>query len=297
MSSPVPDLTSITPTLCALLGIEPPALAKSPPFAEVLAAKQAAIGDKAVERLLIFAPDALGRWLMQKHGGQYQIAFDRAAPVKVELESVLPTVTPVCFSSIFTGAYPEQHGIQKYERPLQRTDSFFDALVRAGKSCAIVAVVDCSMDIIFRERAIDYFTMPDDRAVREQADTLIKEGRHDVIVAYQPGYDDMLHATVPESPECLAALALHMASFGHLCDSARLHWGAGAGPRRYAHYLSEEDRRAQDSPFRPRDWAVCFIPDHGSHIDPETGHGTHGSDLPEDMELTHWWGIHRAVKL
>ncbi len=263
------DLTSITPTLCALLGVEPPALARSAAFEPVLAAKQAAIGDKPVDRLLIFAPDALGRWLLEKYGGPYQQLFERTAPISVELESVMPTVTPVCFSSIFTGAYPAQHGIQKYERPLQRTDSFFDALVRAGKRCANIAVVDCSMDIIFRERAIDYFTEPDDAAVERRALELLASEQHDVIVAYQPGYDDMLHLTTPESPECLEAFRGHMGSFEALSDAAGKAW-------------------------RDLDWAVCFIPDHGSHIDPETGKGTHGSDLPEDLQLTHYWGIHAA---
>lgn len=263
-----PDLTSITPTLCALLGIAPPALAQSPAFPAVLAAHQAALDGRPVQRLLIFAPDALGRWLMDKHVAGFQTAPGSLAPIRVELQSVLPTVTPVCFSSIFTGAYPAQHGIQKYERPLQRTDSFFDALVRAGKRCAIVAVVDCSMDIIFRERAIDYFTEPDDDAVRERGLELVKAGQHDVVVAYQCGYDDMLHQTVPESPECLAALQQHLGSFAELTAAAEANWD--------------------------RDWAVCFIPDHGSHIDPQSGKGTHGSDLPADKELAHWWGLHAA---
>ena len=292
-----PDLTSITPTLCALLGIEPPALAQSSAFEQVLAAKQAAIGDKAVERLLIFAPDALGRWLMRKYAGLYRVTFKRVAPVSVQLLSVVPTVTPVCFSSIFTGAYPWQHGITKYERPLQRTDSFFDALVRAGKSCAIVAVKDCSMDIIFRERAIDYFSEADDAAVCARGLALIKASQHDVVVVYQQGYDDMLHMTVPESDECLAALAVHMASFRQLSNAARQSWGKGIWPTKIAKYIPTGFRHAPDSPLRPRDWAVCFIPDHGSHIDPESGKGTHGSDRPEDMELTHWWGIHKSAEL
>ena len=46
---------------------------------------------------------------------------------------------------MYTGAQPEVHGIRKYEKPVIRIDTLWDALVRAGKKAAIVADNKCSM--------------------------------------------------------------------------------------------------------------------------------------------------------
>ena len=118
-----------------------------------------------------------------------------ASDVQVELRSMTPPKTPVCFASMFTGAPPEVHGIRKYERPVLTCDTLFDALARAGKRAAIVAVRDCSMDIIFRSRPIDYFTEDYDPQVTERALELVRDGNHDFIVAYNQEYDDTLHRT------------------------------------------------------------------------------------------------------
>jgi predicted AlkP superfamily phosphohydrolase/phosphomutase len=64
------------------------------------------------------------------------------APIEISLQSVTPPKTPVCFASLFTGAAPDQHGIRKYEKPVLKCDTLFDALIRAGKRGAIVAVRD-----------------------------------------------------------------------------------------------------------------------------------------------------------
>jgi hypothetical protein len=34
-----------------------------------------------------------------------------------------------------------------------------------------------------------------------------------------------------------------------------------------------------------------FVPDHGGHIDPHTGKGTHGLDMLEDMDVQHFYGV------
>jgi hypothetical protein len=36
--------------------------------------------------------------------------------------------------------------------------------------------------------------------------------------------------------------------------------------------------------------AVAFVSDHGTHIDPSTGRGTHGSNMADDLE-TSFWGV------
>jgi hypothetical protein len=95
---------------------------------------------------------------------------------------------------------------------------------------------------------------------------LIHADRHEFILAYEQAYDDRMHESVPESPAALQAMCDHIESFDALASAARRRWAG-----------------------RPH--AVAFVSDHGTHIDPQTGHGTHGSDRPDDLEVDLFWGV------
>ena len=66
---------------------------------------------------------------------------------------------------------------------------------------AIVAVADSSIDRIFRNRNIDYFSEIYDKQVTSRTIQLIKANVHDFIVAYHQEYDDALHRSTPESKQ------------------------------------------------------------------------------------------------
>jgi len=170
---------------------------------------------------------------------------------------------------MFTGAAPEDHGITKYEKPILQCDTVFDVLARAGKRVAIVAVRGSSIDTIFRGRNIDYFSEDYDLQVTDRAEQLISDDRHDVVLAYVQEYDDTLHRTTPFSPEALQAMRNNVAAFDRLASTVDHAWS------RY-------------------NTAVLFCPDHGGHVDPNTGRGTHGAALPEDIEVVHFFGLRRA---
>ena len=257
-----PDLTYLPATACALLGIAPPRLADPAVQPGILAAA----GDGPVERMLIYAPDAVGRHLLKRFNPEFD-AVREHAPVELELTSMMPSYTPVCFASLFTGAAPEVHGIRKYEKPQLGCDTFFDALTRAGKRVALAAVADSSMDTIFRARDYDHFTETYDPHVTHRARKLIEAGEHDVIIAYHQQYDDHLHLTEPFSPEALHAFRLHLLSFSRLARHCARHWAGSS-------------------------YALAFTPDHGAHYDAEKDMGNHGTDSPADQELTHFWGVH-----
>lgn len=261
-----PTIAAVTPTVCALLGIEPPRLSSEPPLPRITCATP-------IERCLIYAPDALGMHLWRRCP-ELAAEVEHHAPLRVELESVLPSVTPVCFASMFTGAPPARHGIQTYVKPQLLADTLFDALLRAGKRVAIVTVHHSSIDIIFRGRALDHFSEDYDPQVTQRTLELLERDEHDFILAYHQEYDDLLHKTEPFSERCIAAMRRHVAAFAQLAQAADKAWGG-----------SSADQRAA------RRYALAFCPDHGAHLDPRTSHGTHGSNLPEDMELAHWWRV------
>ena len=138
----------------------------------------------------------------------------------------------------------------------------------AGKRVAIVAVLDSSIDRIFRNRAIDYFSETYDPEVTERTLQLLEEDRHDFVLAYHQEYDDTLHRTTPRSPEAVEALKSHVDAFVRLARAAHESW----------------------SPYHR---VLGFVPDHGAHVDPHTGKGTHGLDIHEDMDVRHFYGVFR----
>jgi hypothetical protein len=167
---------------------------------------------------------------------------------------------------MFTGAPPRVHGITVYQKPVLTCDTLFDALIRAGKRPAIVAVANSSIDLIFRDRQMDYFSERYDPEVTQRTVELLRAGEHDFILSYHQEYDDALHATSPKSESSMRAAGNHVSAFAALAETARSAWAE-------------------------HDHAVVFAPDHGAHVDIETGAGTHGQDIPEDMHVRHCYGF------
>ena len=258
------SIASLTPTICHLLDVKPPRDSDEPALDVVISALEEK--NFPLEKCLIVAPDAIGAHLWRTHESELRKILP-LAPLHVPLQAVFPSVTPVCFASIFTGAQPDVHCIDSYKRPVLECDTLFDALVRADKKIAIVSVENSSIDLIFRNRDITYFSEEDDQAVAERTLEVIKVDEYDVIVAYQADYDDSLHKTEPFSPSCIQALGRHIQDFRKMAATANLHW-------------------------KDKGHVVAFTPDHGAHIDPSTGKGDHGLDIPEDMDIFHCYGIY-----
>lgn len=246
------------------MGIPRPKMSDRSPLEEILSMRKAAGGGK-IERCLVYAPDAMGSVLFRSRPELLSEVL-KTAPVSVGLRSVFPPKTPVCFASMFTGASPAAHGIRAYDRPVLECDTLFDVLIGAGRRPAIATVEDASVDVIFRGRSMDYFSAPTDGDVTVRALDLIESGIHDLILVYHQEYDDSLHETDPFDPGALAAAARHIEAFSEIAG------------------------RARDC-YKGRPYMLIFAPDHGAHADPETGRGTHGDDIPEDMEVLHFFDL------
>lgn len=250
------DLRAFAPTLCRLMEIPPPALAAGKGIDEL----QSKNG--RVKKALIYCPDAFGLHALTRYPALHE-RLRASSTHEIALASVLPPKTPICFASLFTGGAPAEHGITTYARPVLACDTLFDALVRARKKVAIVAVQDSSIDLIFRGRPLDYYSPADDAGVTLRALELLRDGRHDVIVVYHQEYDDRLHDTPHFSAAAAAALERHASSWELWVKAAAQAWG--------------------------RDYLLAFAPDHGGHLDPATGNGDHGDGRAEDMDLRHFF--------
>ena len=212
----------------------------------------------------MFNPDAIGQWVYEKYKHLMNEVVDKT-DVKIPLCCVMPSVTPVCFATMYTGAEPEVHGIQSYTRPVVKTDSVFAALIRAGKKPCIVSTGNDSMSKIFLEREMDYFIVETPDEANEKAIELIKEDKYDLIAVYNGNYDGTMHRYGPESKESIDALKHNIKAFEALANAVKENW-------------------------KNHKTLIGFAPDHGCH-EIDGGCGSHGLYMPEDMKIVHFYGI------
>ncbi|MCB2173134.1 alkaline phosphatase family protein, partial [archaeon] len=120
-------IDSVTPTVSKLMGFEPPEGASAKPIEEIIKSAKG----KKIKKALLFAPDAIGEWLFQAHKPEFKDVIAEA-PIQVPVRSMVPSYTPVCYGSMFTGMKPSEHGIIKYMKPVLTVETLFDAAYNAG---------------------------------------------------------------------------------------------------------------------------------------------------------------------
>ena len=261
-------ITQTAATAAALLGFEAPQGADVPESIVLHAAERVFHGEKA-ERLLLYNPDAVALWIYQKYTARFEPVLLHTQ-LDLPVRSVMPSVTPVCFASMYAGVTPDVHGIQAYVKPVLRVQTLFDAALAAGKRPVIVSTAGDSISKIFLERRMDYFIYDTPDECNAKAVELMQRDEHDLIVVYNGNYDGTMHRFGPESPEALAALDDNANAFAMLSGAAAKFW---------------DNRR----------YGVAFLPDHGCH-EIDGGCGSHGLDMPEDMNIIHFYGFHTPEK-
>lgn len=256
-------ISSVKASALDIAGVEIPENIDSPnPVLTALAEKK--LGKEKVDRVVIYNPDAVALWIYQK----YTSMFTKAAlcsDVVLPMLSVMPSVTPVCFASMYSGVMPDIHGIKKYEKPVLTVNTIFDSYIKAGKKAAIVSTAKDSISMIFLNRNMEYFIYDTPEEVNKKALELIDEDRFDLIVIYNGNYDGTMHKFGPEAPESLAALKMNIDFYSELVEKINCQW---------------KDHKV----------FYGFCPDHGCHeIDGDCG--SHGLDMQEDMNVIHFYGV------
>lgn len=256
-------LTGVTATVAEVMGFAPPADSTAP-FSAVIKKAEIKFEGRKATRALLYNPDAVALWLHQKYTEYFTDAM-AVSDMAIPLLSVMPSVTPVCFGSMYTGIMPEKHGIQSYTKPVLKCETLFDSAIAAGKKVAIVSTTGDSISKIFLEREMDYFIYGDHHTVNEKAFELIKEDKHDIIVVYNGNYDSTMHGKAPEGAESLDALKENVETYRKFAEAVKSDW-------------------------KDHDAIFGFMPDHGCH-ETEGGGGTHGSDDESDMNIVHFYGF------
>lgn len=255
------SLDTICASLTYALGVEPPEHAAAP-NPDLKAYIDAVFGGEKADRIIMYNPDAVAQWLFEK----YQDLCPEVrmnAEKEIPLRTVMPSVTPVCFGTMYTGAQPAVHGIRKYEKPVITIDTLFDALIHAGKKPALITYAQCSLSRIFLERDMDYYHFESGSVeeVNAKAAELILRDEHDLIVIYNGNYDSVMHKFGPESTEALAELRTNCHMFAVLSEMIKNNW-------------------------QSHNTLVGFAMDHGCH-EIDDGSGSHGLDMEEDLNIVH----------
>ncbi|MBQ6019861.1 MAG: alkaline phosphatase family protein [Clostridia bacterium] len=253
------SLDALCASLAYVMGVGAPEQA-APADARLNGYADRVFGGGKADRVFLYNPDAIAQWIYEKYPSLMREAIARTE-LRLPYRTVMPSVTPVCFGTMYTGAQPEVHGIRRYTKPVIRTDSLFDALLRAGKRPAIVAETDCSLSKIFLERGMDYYIYDTVGEVNAKAAELILEDRHDFILVYNGNYDALMHRYGPEGLEALCELRANSAAFEMFDALIRAHWTG-------------------------HNTLVGFAMDHGCH-EIDGGCGSHGLEMPEDLNIVH----------
>lgn len=261
------SLDTLAAALAESMGIEPPKQAAAPCTALTEYVENAFAGAKA-DRIFLYNPDAIGAWITEAYPALLREMIDRTE-LQIPFLTVMPSVTPVCFGTFYTGAQPAIHGIQTYAKPVITIDTLFDTLIRAGRKPAIVAEAHCSIAEIFLNREMDYFIYPTIAEVNAKAAELIVEDSYDLIVVYNGNYDTVMHRHGPEGLEALCELKANAQAYATFDALIRTHW------------------KAHNS-------LVGFAMDHGCHAI-DGGCGSHGLEMPEDLNVLHFYKAYPKV--
>ena len=268
------SIADLTPTICHLFGVPAPGQCGGEVIPEIAdQADKLMNGEGKTQRAVLFCADALGENQRQHFTEDFEL-IEKTAGFRIRSAAVMPSVTPVCYGTIFTGAAPCVHGIRKYEKPVIEIETLFDVFAKAGKNVAILAVNGCSIDTIFRRRKVDYYSFHinrpgehtgADQQAFEFTRRFIREDTYDLLICYMTNYDHQMHGYGPFSPEAAEQAHLAAQRFKQLQEDMDKYW---AGYNR----------------------VLAFVPDHGGHYTDEK-HGGHGSDRPEDMVVNHYYRI------
>lgn len=259
------SLDGLCAALCYSFGIKAPEAAAPADRALCEYVDKALDGEKA-DRIFMYNPDAVAQWISEKYPWFIREVIGRTE-IRLPLLSVMPSVTPVCFGTMYTGAQPEIHGIMSYTKPVIRIDTIFDTLIRNGKKAAIVSTDGDSMSKIFLEREMDYYFYDTVEEVNAKAVQLIIEDKYDFIAVYNGNYDSVMHKFGPESHEALGELRANARAYGMFYELIENHW-------------------------KSHNTLIGFSMDHGCHeIDGECG--SHGLQMDEDLNILHFY---KAIK-
>ena len=255
------DMRIVAPTVCRVLGIRPPSSADS----EFLPL----VGDTMnSKKLAVIVIDALGMSTWNKARELTPTLNTLETVHFTVIHSVMKTITPVNFATMLTGASPGTHGITNREMPLGH-ETVFHVMREAGMRSATAARALSSLGILISPHS-DKPGLAEsnmDSEVTELAVSRLLEG-FNLVWVHLLDVDDAGHEYGPLSAEGMDAAA-----------------------------RAEGNLRVMLEAARDNGYSVIVLADHGQHDSGEDRlKGTHGTDMPEDVEVPFLWANNSELK-
>lgn len=223
-----------------------------------------------VKRLIVVVIDAFGvsTWTA---AGKLVKTFNSLARLHlVYVKSVMPTITPVNFATMVTGAHPNAHGIRDRREKINM-ETLFDVLREADIVSAAVARAESSLGILISphvERQYIAGSNTDEEVCSLALEAL--EGIPDLLWVQLLDVDDAGHQHGPFSAESMAAA------------------------KRDDVYLGEFVRAGKRNGY-----SIMVLADHGqhsvTHVDGRVS-GTHGTNSDDDVYVGFVWCSHRELQ-
>lgn len=268
------DLTNFAATVANCMGIEK--AEHMSPAADELVQKLTALAGGTIEKAVFLHCDAVPAYVVERNEGLF-------APVRkhtqydVPFHAVMPSITPVCFAAMFSGTYPDRNGVPEYVKPMITdevvqpsicTTTLIDLLVKAGKRVAVVTCSNgCIASMLYnRGEELHIIDGDDDQKMFEEAYGILERDECDALFLYQLSFDYTMHKYGPEDSRALEVLGQITDRYDRLTSLAREKW---SGSR----------------------MLTVFNVDHGAHLTAK-GYGSHGEDIPEDMDMTWFFGAY-----
>jgi len=222
-----------------------------------------------VERLVVVVIDAFGLSTWATSRMEVPTFNALANRHLIHLRSVMPTITPVNFATMLTGAHPDTHRIRDRTERLT-LETVFDVLRESGRVSATAARAVSSLGILispFADRPGLAESNTDEEVCAIAVEAMVE--RADLLWVQLLDLDDAGHQHGPLSSESVAA--------AHRDDG-------------YLREIAETASR--------KGYSLIVLADHGQHTvvgdDGEVG-GTHGTNADDDVYVPFVWCTNREL--
>jgi predicted AlkP superfamily pyrophosphatase or phosphodiesterase len=261
---PEHDMRVLAPTICTILNLNIPKNAESNHLQEIIEYME------NIERLVVVVEDAFGVSTWEK-AWEYSPFFNTISAIHyTHLCSVMPSITPVNFATMLTGASPESHKIRNRTEKLE-LETIFDTLRAEGKTSATAARSLSSLGLLispFADKAGIAISNTDDE-VRNIANMHLNN-HVDLVWVQLLDIDDTSHKYGPHSFETMKAVKRADSNLKQIGETA----------------------------YR-EDYGIISLADHGQHtVTKKTGEteGTHGTNSFEDLIVPLVWSTNSELE-
>ncbi|MFC5471981.1 alkaline phosphatase family protein [Cohnella suwonensis] len=159
----------------------------------------AVVPDKAPnDKVIVIVIDGMRKERFEEADAPFLKKLRAEGTEYAQMETVYPARTVVCFSSMFTGTYPREHGIKSnmvWKLGI-KVESIFDSLRKVGKKGRLLGIahlIDSMGDDVESVTAVMHNDVAD-RNIIERAKKIMSEQNPDLLVAQLIGVDQTGHS-------------------------------------------------------------------------------------------------------